>query len=105
MNNKQNDTMGKLPIPKRNQNEFFAVVDKRLGGSRLDVSCGDGKSRMARIPGGKRRKFKKIRTGDLLIIQPWEIQNEKADVVFHYNKNQARFLSRINRIPKEIDVF
>ena len=105
MNNEQNDVFIRLPIPKRDQNEFFAVVDKKLGGSRLDVSCGDGKSRMARIPGGNKRKFKRIRTGDLLIIQPWEIQNEKAEIVFHYSRNQARFLSRKNRIPEVIDVF
>ena len=105
MNNKQNDVIIRLPIPKRDQNEFFAVVDGRLGGSRLNVSCGDGKTRMARIPGAKRREFKRIKTGDLLIIQPWEIQDKKADVVFHYNRNQARFLSRTNKIPEEIDVF
>ena len=34
--------------------EMFAVVAKILGGSRMDVKCQDGNSRMARIPGSKK---------------------------------------------------
>ena len=105
MDDGQTDENIRLPTPKRYKNEFFAIVEKRLGGSRLTVSCGDGKSRLARIPGSRKRKIKRIRTGDLLIIKPWEVQDEKADVVFHYRRNQAKFLSRINRIPNVIDVF
>jgi translation initiation factor 1A len=95
----------RLPLPKKERNEIFAVVNKQLGGSRLDVSCADGKSRLARIPGGKKRQIKKLRIGDLLIVKPWAIQDEKADVLFSYRRNQARFLSRIKKIPAEIDVF
>jgi len=95
----------RLPLPKKEKNEIFAVVDRQLGGSRMDVSCADGKSRLARIPGGKRRQIKKLRIGDLLIIRPWDIQDEKADVLFSYRRNQAKFLSRINKIPSELDVF
>lgn len=105
MDDKQTDVNIRLPTPKKYKNEFFAIVDKRLGGSRLSVSCGDGKSRMARIPRSRKKKFKRIRTGDLLIIKPWDIQDDKAEVVFHYRINQARFLSRINKIPALIDVF
>jgi translation initiation factor 1A len=105
MNDEKTDVNIRLPIPKKNKNEFFAIVEKRLGGSRMTVNCGDGKSRLARVPGNKKRRFKKIRDGDLLIIKPWTIQDEKADVVFHYRINQARFLSRINKIPADIDVF
>jgi translation initiation factor 1A len=105
MDNKSEDVNIRLPMPKRNKNEFFAVVDKRLGGSRLNVSCDDGKSRMARIPGSKRRKIKRLRIGDLLIVKPWDIQDEKADVLFSYRQNQAKFLSRINKIPDVIDIF
>jgi len=105
MNGIIDDVSIRLPLPKKNKNEIFAVVDKRLGGSRMDVSCADGKTRLARIPGGKRRKIKRIRIGDLLIIKPWEIQDEKADIVFHYRKNQAKFLSHIDKIPEEIDIF
>ncbi len=104
MNDENKNLNIRLPLPKKDKNEIFAVVNRRLGGSRLNVACADGKSRMARIPGSKKRKIKKLRTGDLLIIKPWDIQDEKADVLFSYRRNQARFLSRVNKIPNELDI-
>ncbi len=78
-----------------------------LGGSRINVNCEDGKTRLARIPRArkKRRKLSRIRSGDLLIISPWEIQDDKADVLYKYKFHQARALIRKNLIPSEIDVF
>jgi len=70
----------------------------------MNVICADGKSRLARIPGRMKRRMK-VRAGDLLIIQPWEIQDEKADVVYRYFKTQSSILSRRNLIPEVIDVF
>jgi len=105
MDNKNENLNIRLPLPKKHKNELFAIVNRRLGGSRLSVACADGKSRMARIPGSKKRKIKKLRDGDLLIVKPWDIQDEKADVLFSYRRNQARFLSRINKIPDSIDTF
>jgi translation initiation factor 1A len=95
----------RLPLPNTTKNEVFAVVDQRLGRSRMNVTCGDGKSRLARIPGSKRRKLKKIVIGDLLIIKPWDIQNDKADIRFKYKRNQVKLLSRKKLLPDEIDVF
>ena len=95
----------RLPLPNAKKNEVFAVVDQRLGGSRMNVICADGKSRLARIPGSKRRRFKKIRIGDLLIISPWDVQDSKADICYSYKRNQARLLSRKKLLPIEIDNF
>lgn len=95
----------RLPLPNTQKNEIFAVVDQRLGGSRMNVICTDGISRLARIPGSKRKKLKKIKIGDLLIIKPWDIQNTKADIRFKYKRNQAKLLSRKKLLPDEIDVF
>jgi len=95
----------RLPLPEENDDEMFAIVNKVLGGSRMDVSCADGKNRLARIPGGKRRRIKRINMGDLLIITPWDIQNEKADIQHRYNKYQARYLSKKQMLPSEVDVF
>jgi len=93
----------RLPLPKRNKNEMFAIADSLMGGSRINAVCADGKSRMTRIPGKMRRM--RVRAGDLLIIKPWDIQNEKADVVFRYRKTQAIVLSGKNLLPEVIDVF
>ncbi len=93
----------RLPLPKKNKKEMFAIADKLLGGSRINAVCADGKSRMARIPGKMRRI--RVRAGDLLIIKPWEIQNEKSDVVYRYGRTQSILLSRKKFLPDIIDVF
>jgi translation initiation factor 1A len=94
----------RLPLPNRKNHELFAIADHLLGGSRIYVICEDKKSRMARIPGKMKRKAR-VRAGDLLIIKPWEIQDEKADVVFRYSRTQASSLSRRRMLPEEINVF
>ena len=94
----------RLPLPNRNKNEMFAIADRLMGGSRINVVCADGKSRMARIPGRMKRK-QRVRAGDLVIIKPWDIQDEKADIVFRYRRTQAIVLSRRKLLPEAIDVF
>jgi translation initiation factor 1A len=107
MNNEDNQENLRAPLPKKKKNEMFGIADQLLGGSRVNVNCEDGKTRLARIPRArkKRRKLRRIRSGDLLIISPWEIQDEKADILFKYKFHQAKALSRKNLIPAEIDVF
>lgn len=94
----------RLRLPKKYNKEMFAIADQLMGGSRINVICEDGKARMARIPGKMKRKAR-VRTGDLLIIQPWDIQNEKADIIYRYNRTQANTLSRRRLLPEEINVF
>ncbi len=94
----------RLPLPNRRNHEMFAIADQLLGGSRIHVICEDKKSRMARIPGKMKRKAR-VRAGDLLIIKPWDIQDEKADIVFRYSRTQASSLSRRKMLPEEINVF
>jgi translation initiation factor 1A len=94
----------RLPLPKKEKNEMFAIADRLMGGSRINVICADGKSRLARIPGRMKRR-QRVRAGDLVIIKPWDIQNEKADIVFRYRRTQAIVLSRRKLLPEAIDVF
>ena len=47
----------------------------------------------------------RVRAGDLLIIKPWDIQNEKADIVFRYSRTQAISLSKRHLLPEAINVF
>ena len=95
----EQDTI-RVPTPNKSKKEIFAVAHKILGGARMDVICEDGKTRMARIPGSKRRRMGRIRIGDLLIISPWEIQDEKADIIYRYRNNQANLLKRKNVLPE-----
>ncbi len=94
----------RLRLPKKSENEMFAIAERLMGGSRMNVICADGKSRLARIP-GKLKRTARVRAGDLLIIKPWSVQDDKADVIYRYTKTQSKILSRRNLLPKEIDVF
>lgn len=94
----------RLKLPDKSKHEMFAIADRLMGGSRINVVCADGKSRMARIPGRMKRK-QRVRAGDLVIVKPWDIQDDKADVIFRYRRTQATVLSRRKLLPEEIDVF
>jgi translation initiation factor 1A len=94
----------RLPLPNKSKNEMFAIADRLMGGSRINVICADGKARMARIPGRMKRK-QRVRAGDLVIVRPWDIQNDKADIILRYRRTQSIILSRRKLIPEEIDVF
>jgi len=72
-------------------NEVLGIIEQRLGGSRMRVRCLDGKTRICRIPGRLKRKLW-IREGDLLLIEPWEYDNEKGDVIFKYQPNHVTWL-------------
>ena len=87
-----------------NKGEMYAVADQLLGASRIKVMCEDGKSRMGRIP-GKLKKRMWIREGDLLIVKPWDFQDEKSDILYRYTKTQSSYLKRRGWIPHNIDVF
>lgn len=94
----------RVRLPNKFKGEIFAVTDQIMGGSRLRVICEDGTTRLARIPGKLRRRMW-IREGDLLIVAPWDFQQEKADVRFRYTATQSAHLSRQGKIPESIDVF
>ena len=81
----------RIKIPRNN--EVIGIIEQRLGGSRMKVRCLDGKTRICRIPGRLKRKLW-IREGDLLLIEPWEFDNDKGDVIFKYQSNQVEWLKR-----------
>lgn len=72
--------------------EVLGVLERRLGGSRLEVRCMDGKRRNCRIPGRLKRSLW-CREGDIVIVEPWELGgDERGDVVFKYTKTQVNYL-------------
>ncbi len=89
----EEEQQAKVRLPRKQKNEIFATVEKMLGGSRIMVRSQDGKTRMARIPGKMKRRVW-LRVGDVILIKPWSIQDEKADVVWRYLPPQADWLRR-----------
>ncbi|MEE2629902.1 MAG: translation initiation factor eIF-1A [Candidatus Thermoplasmatota archaeon] len=94
----------RVPLPNRKVNEMFAIADQILGGRRVRAVCEDGETRLSRIP-GKMRRRQWVREGDLIVIQPWEFQDEKANVVMRYTKTQSLYLSRKGVLPEIVDLF
>jgi len=63
-----------------------------VGGSRMIVSCKDGKERNCRIPGRLKNQMW-VREGDVVIVEPWEIEGDRrGDVVWRYTPLQAKAL-------------
>jgi len=89
----------RVPLPKDNQ--VFGIVEQALGSGWMDVRCSDGKVRRCRIPGKLRRRMW-IRVGDVVIVQPWEVQSdERGDIVYRYTKTQVDWLIRKNKITQD----
>ena len=81
----------RVKLPKKE--EMLGVIEQRLGGNKMMVLCSDGKSRNCRVPGRLKRKLW-LRPGDVVLIQLWELDKEKGDVIFKYNPNQALWLRK-----------
>ncbi|MEM4780958.1 MAG: translation initiation factor eIF-1A [Halalkalicoccus sp.] len=79
------------------EGEVFATVTEMLGANRIEVRCADGVERTARIP-GRMRKRVWIREDDVVLVEPWDWQDEKADVTWRYEKSEAERLRREDRI-------
>ena len=92
----------RVPLPNRKVNEMFAIADQILGGRRVRSVCEDGETRLARIP-GKMRRRQWVREGDLIVVQPWEFQEEKANVCMRYTKTQSLYLSRTGVLQEIVD--
>ena len=72
--------------------ELFGYVERLLGAARMHVRCADGKVRLCRVPGGKRR-YMWVRENDLVLINPWVLEGDKkADVVYKYQRTQESYL-------------
>ena len=94
----------RVPLPNRKVNEMFAIADEILGGRRIRAVCEDGLSGISRIP-GKMRRRQWVREGDLIVVQPWDFQDEKANVCMRYTKTQSLYLSRKGVLPDIVDLF
>ncbi len=71
--------------------EVMGIIEQRLGGNKMLVNCLDGKTRNCRVPGRLKRALW-LRPGDVVIIEPWELDKDKGDVIFKYRPNQVVWL-------------
>lgn len=76
------------------KNEVLGVVVGMVGGSRMRVTCKDGKERICRIP-GKLKNTIWVKDDDVVIIKPWVIEGDKhGDVVWRYRPLHVNWLKQ-----------
>ena len=80
--------------------EVIGIIDSRVGGNRMIINCLDKVARNCRVPGRLRRKLW-LRPGDVVIVEPWEFDNLKADVLFKYRPNQIAWLKNKGYLKTE----
>ena len=88
--NRQNEEkIIRVRLPKGE--EVIGIIEQRLGGNKMFVNCLDGKKRNCRVPGRLKRALW-LRPGDVVIIEPWELDKDRGDVIFKYRTNQIEWL-------------
>jgi len=91
MEETNNEEGGRVRLPQGR--EIIGIIEQRVGGLRMLVRCLDGKTRNCRVPGRLRRKLW-LREGDVVIVEPWEFDDEKGDILYKYSPTAVEWLKR-----------
>ena len=84
--------------------EIIGIIEQRLGGNKIMVNCLDGKTRNCRVPGRMKRRLW-LRPNDVVIVEPWELDKDKGDVIFKYRLNQIEWLKKKGYLKSEKNEF
>ncbi len=95
-------SVGRVRLPRGK--EVLGIIELRHGGNKMQVACLDGKSRNCRVPGRLKRALW-LRPGDVVIIEPWELEFDKGDVLFKYRPIQVSWLKSNGYLEKEQEEF
>lgn len=104
LNNQEQPGIGevvRVRLPKGK--EVLGILEQRLGASRMTIKCFDGKSRNCRVPGRLKKRLW-LREGDVVLVEPWEFDNEKGDVIFKYTPAAIEWLRKKGYL-KEVSEF
>ena len=85
----------RVRLPKKGKWEMFGCAELMMGANHIRVRCFDGVNRLGRIK-GKIKKKVWICEGDILIVIPWNFQDEKCDIIYRYTDPQVEWLRRNN---------
>lgn len=100
--NGEQQFISRAPLPRGE--EVIGVIEQRLGGNKMLVNCLDGKTRNCRVPGRLKRKLW-LRPGDVVIVEPWELDKNKGDVILKYKPNQIEWLKKKGYLKTEKSEF
>ena len=87
--NNEEEKVTRVKLPRGE--EVIGIVEQRLGGNKMFVNCLDGKKRNCRVPGRLKRALW-LRPGDVVIVEPWELDKDKGDIILKYRQNQIQWL-------------
>lgn len=87
----------------KEEGQEYAQVARMLGNGRLEAHCFDGTKRLAIIRGKMQRKVW-INQGDIILVSLRDYQDEKADVIYKYNSDEARSLKAQGELPENIKI-
>jgi translation initiation factor 1A len=100
--NSEEPKITRAPLPKGK--EVIGIIEQRYGGNKMKVNCLDGKSRTGRVP-GRLKRYLWLRPGDIIIIEPWELDDSKGDILLKYKPNQVAWLKKEGYLETEEDEF
>ena len=96
--NQEEQVITRVRLPRGE--EMIGIIEQRLGGNKMLVVCLDGKTRNCRVPGRLKRALW-LRPGDVVIVEPWELDKEKGDIIFKYKPNQVEWLKNKGYLKKD----
>ena len=88
----------RAPLPK--EKEVIGTVNQRYGGNKMKIDCLDKKERNCRVPGRLRRRLW-LRPGDVVIIEPWELDDTRGDILLKCHPNQVAWLKKNGYLETE----
>jgi len=88
-----------LRMPIKYKRELMGIVTLQTGTEFLKVMCEDGKERASKVPGRLRKRIW-LRENDVVIVQVWEYDEKKADIVFKYFPYQVKKLKAKGLLDK-----
>lgn len=103
-NEETEENQQKIRVRLPRNKEIIGVVEQRLGGNKMMVACLDGKSRNCRVPGRLKRALW-LRENDVVLIEPWEFDPNKGDIIFKYRDTQINWLKRNGYLKSEKEEF
>ena len=106
-NKKKNHNQEEAPVTRvklPRGREVIGIIGQRLGGNRMSIEGTDKITRNCRVPGRLRRRLW-LRPGDVVIIEPWELDDKKADILFKYRPNQVAWLKNKGYLKTEDSEF
>ena len=100
----KNENFGqKRELVYKDDGQEYAQVLRMLGNGRLEAFCFDGVKRLGHIR-GKMQKKVWINAGDIILVSLRDYQDDKADVIYKYNPEEARALKAQGELPDNIKI-